>query len=64
MPAQALKSGGVVSILAYIGHPGGQAECDVLRAFAADLARNAWTTSEARLLNRAQAPVLLSLWKH
>lgn len=52
-----------MSIMAYIGHPGGLEEYEQVTALLAGLTPTYWTSSELRLLNRPSAPVLLLLWR-
>ena len=59
----ALRPGGLASILCYTGHPGGQEEYEAVRDAVGALPPSAWVSSEVRLLNRPTAPVLLLLWK-
>lgn len=58
---QVVSSRGLVSILAYIGHPGGQQEYEAVRQLLQELDPNEWTVSEYKLVNRPSAPVLLSV---
>lgn len=60
---QVVRPGGVVSIMAYIGHPGGLEEYEAVRELLSGLSPQYWTSSELRLLNRPSAPVLLLLWR-
>jgi len=53
----------VVTILAYIGHPGGMQEYETVRGLVEALPTEHWVTSEARLLNRPSAPILLTVWR-
>lgn len=55
--------GGLVSIMAYIGHPGGLEEYRQVAELLAGLPPQHWTTSELRLLNRSTAPILLLVWR-
>ncbi|GFR43699.1 hypothetical protein Agub_g4809, partial [Astrephomene gubernaculifera] len=60
---QLLQPGGVVSVLAYVGHPGGQGEYEAVRELLGGLSPAQWVASETRLLNRPSAPILLLLWR-
>lgn len=55
--------GGLVSILAYIGHPGGLQEYEAVKGLIAELSPSYWVVTETRLLNRPTAPILLLLWR-
>jgi hypothetical protein len=60
---QVVRPGGLVSIMAYVGHEGGLREYEAVAALLAGLPPTYWTSSELRLLNRPSAPVLLLLWR-
>lgn len=60
---EVVSAGGVVSILAYTGHPGGLEEYDAVRALICDLPPAYWVVMEHRLLNRPKAPILLLAWR-
>ena len=60
---EVLLPGGLLSMLCYTGHPGGQEEYEGVRAAVEALPPAYWVTSELRLLNRPTAPVLLLAWK-
>ncbi|KAF6258318.1 putative rRNA methylase-domain-containing protein [Scenedesmus sp. NREL 46B-D3] len=55
--------GGLVSIMCYIGHPGGLEEYEQVRSLLAGLSPSHWTSSELKLVNRPTAPVMLLLWR-
>jgi ubiquinone/menaquinone biosynthesis C-methylase UbiE len=55
----ALKKGGLVTIVVYIGHPGGKAEYEALQSYTAALPQTTYTVLEYRLLNQANNPPLL-----
>eukprot|EP00878_Enallax_costatus_P043655 GHUV01051697.1.p1 GENE.GHUV01051697.1~~GHUV01051697.1.p1 ORF type:complete len:137 (+),score=48.76 GHUV01051697.1:34-411(+) len=55
--------GGLISIMCYIGHPGGLEEYEQVRDLLAGLSPNYWTSSELRLVNRPTAPIMLLLWR-
>ncbi|KAK9820081.1 hypothetical protein WJX72_005889 [[Myrmecia] bisecta] len=59
-----LAPGGLISILAYIGHPGGLEEYEAVQQFLTGLPAAGWTASEHRIRNRPTAPVLLLIQKH
>ncbi|XP_074576866.1 tRNA (mnm(5)s(2)U34)-methyltransferase, chloroplastic isoform X3 [Curcuma longa] len=58
-----LQSGGLISVMVYIGHPGGRDELEVVQGFASDLPVEAWTSIEFEMLNRPTAPVLVLIFK-
>jgi hypothetical protein len=60
---QVVCPGGLVSIMAYIGHPGGLEEYEGVKALLQELAPTYWVSSEVKLLNRATAPILLLVWR-
>eukprot|EP00882_Tetradesmus_deserticola_P030757 GHRQ01034690.1.p3 GENE.GHRQ01034690.1~~GHRQ01034690.1.p3 ORF type:complete len:100 (-),score=34.94 GHRQ01034690.1:256-555(-) len=60
---QVVCPGGLVSIMCYIGHPGGVEEYEQVRALLAGLSPSYWTSSELKLVNRPTAPVMLLLWR-
>ncbi|KAK9846427.1 hypothetical protein WJX81_003603 [Elliptochloris bilobata] len=55
----ALEVGGIVSVLAYVGHPGGPEEYEAVRQVAEELEPEQWTITEQRLLNRTKSPILI-----
>lgn len=58
-----LSSGGLISVLVYIGHPGGRDELDVVESFASNLPVDTWATCKLQMVNRPIAPVLILLNK-
>ncbi|CAO2816583.1 unnamed protein product [Amaranthus hypochondriacus] len=58
-----LLPGGVISIVAYVGHPGGREEYDIVRRFASELPAERWACSHIEMLNKPMAPVLIILFK-
>jgi hypothetical protein len=61
--SQVVCPGGLVSIIAYVKHPGGLEEYATVKTILEGLHPIAWTTSEVKLLNRSTAPILLLAWK-
>ena len=55
----AVRPGGLVSVMAYVGHAGGRAEYEAASEVLAALPASEWASSELSLLNRADAPRLL-----
>ncbi|RVW89605.1 putative rRNA methylase YtqB [Vitis vinifera] len=58
-----LASGGLISLIVYVGHPGGRDELETIQAFASELSVEDWVCSEFQMLNRPLAPVLIFLFK-
>lgn len=58
-----LAEDGVISVAAYVGHPGGQAEYEQLRRRMAQLPPARWLALESGCLNALQAPLLLLCYK-
>ena len=55
----AVRPGGLVSVMAYVGHAGGRREYEAASEVLAALPASEWASSELSLLNRADAPRLL-----
>ena len=56
------RPGGLVSVMVYTGHPGGEEEGRAVEEFASSLPARLWTTSRHSLLNRAATcPFLVCL---
>ncbi|CAI5471686.1 unnamed protein product [Closterium sp. Yama58-4] len=51
--------GGVVSVMAYVGHPGGREEYDAVVEVAASLPADSWVCWEHRSINRPLSPRLV-----
>uniref|UniRef100_A0A0D9WII9 Uncharacterized protein n=1 Tax=Leersia perrieri TaxID=77586 RepID=A0A0D9WII9_9ORYZ len=58
-----VSSGGLISVLVYIGHPGGRDELNVVESFASSLPIDTWTSCKFEMVNRPVAPVLILLYK-
>ncbi|KAH7287214.1 hypothetical protein KP509_32G044200 [Ceratopteris richardii] len=58
-----VKHGGIITLVSYIGHPGGRDEYEAVRDFATRLASDKWICSHWELLNRPLCPRLLVLLK-
>ncbi|KNA25345.1 hypothetical protein SOVF_007390 [Spinacia oleracea] len=58
-----LLPGGVISVVAYVGHPGGREEYETVQAFASELPAERWVCSQIQMLNKPLAPVLVFLFK-
>lgn len=61
--AKVLGSGGLISVISYIGHPGGREEYEAVRSFATKLPTTTWVSSEYEILNRPSGPVLILLFR-
>ncbi|XP_010669993.2 uncharacterized protein LOC104887102 [Beta vulgaris subsp. vulgaris] len=58
-----LLPGGLISVVAYVGHPGGREEYEIVRAFASGLPVERWVCSHIQMLNKPLAPALIFLFK-
>ncbi|XP_011095715.1 uncharacterized protein LOC105175089 [Sesamum indicum] len=58
-----LAPGGLISVLAYVGHSGGWEEFEIVQSFGAGLPIDNWVCCKLQMLNRPLAPVLLLLSK-
>ncbi|XP_020238021.1 uncharacterized protein LOC109817218 [Cajanus cajan] len=56
-----LMPGGLISIVVYVGHPGGREEIEAVESFAARLCVENWICCKIQMLNRpfAQIPIFL-----
>lgn len=54
-----IAPGGVISVMAYVGHPGGADEEEAIRLWCSKLNSRLWTVAHLTYPNRKQAPVLL-----
>lgn len=61
--AKVLGSGGLISVMSYIGHPGGREEYETVRSFATNLPTTTWVSSEYEILNRLSGPLLIFMFK-
>uniref|UniRef100_A0A2P2J7L5 Uncharacterized protein LOC105646173 n=1 Tax=Rhizophora mucronata TaxID=61149 RepID=A0A2P2J7L5_RHIMU len=61
--ARILVPGGLISLVIYVGHPGGREELEVVEAFASGLSVDKWICCKFQMLNRPLAPVLTFLFK-
>jgi len=61
--AEITMPGGLLSIIGYIGHDGGQDEFGAVLDFARQLNSKRWTVTMSDVLNRNNSPVLLSCYK-
>ncbi|GAB4854731.1 hypothetical protein Ancab_023317 [Ancistrocladus abbreviatus] len=60
---EVLVPGGLISVVVYVGHPGGRDEYETILAFASTLSVESWTCSLIQMLNRPTAPILMFLFK-
>ncbi|XP_042489469.1 putative rRNA methylase YtqB isoform X2 [Macadamia integrifolia] len=58
-----LAPGGLISIIAYVGHPGGRKEFETVQAFASGLPVDDWVCTKFEMINRQMAPVLVILFR-
>ncbi|PWA48322.1 S-adenosyl-L-methionine-dependent methyltransferases superfamily protein [Artemisia annua] len=58
-----VASGGLISMLVYVGHAGGMEEYDTVEGFASQLSVNDWICCKLQMLNRPLAPILVLLCK-
>eukprot|EP00250_Pteridium_aquilinum_P028059 c36524_g1_i1 orf=626-1408(-) len=58
-----VRLGGIITIVSYVGHPGGREEYEAVREFAAKLPTESWVCSQQEWLNRPLCPRLLVLLK-
>ncbi|XP_076909536.1 tRNA (mnm(5)s(2)U34)-methyltransferase, chloroplastic-like [Bidens hawaiensis] len=58
-----LASGGLISMLVYVGHPGGMEEYETVEGFASGLSVNEWICWKLQMMNKPLAPVLVLLCK-
>ncbi|XP_022149585.1 uncharacterized protein LOC111017978 isoform X2 [Momordica charantia] len=58
-----LKPGGLISLVVYVGHPGGVEELETIQKFASNLAVENWICCKLQMLNRPLAPVPVFLFK-
>ncbi|KAL5705796.1 hypothetical protein ACHQM5_024047 [Ranunculus cassubicifolius] len=58
-----VESGGVISVLVYVGHSGGREEYETVMGFAAGLPVENWVCSKFEMVNRPLAPVNLFIYK-
>lgn len=60
---EVVRPGGLISIIAYTGHPGALEEYNAVKDLLSSLTPSYWTCSETQLLNRATAPALMLVWR-
>ncbi|KAM0872492.1 hypothetical protein ACQ4PT_038700 [Festuca glaucescens] len=58
-----VSSGGLISVLVYIGHLGGRDELAIVESFASSLPVDTWVSCKFEMINRPVAPVLVLLHK-
>ncbi|KAJ6419655.1 hypothetical protein OIU84_029720 [Salix udensis] len=58
-----LIPGGLISLVVYVGHPGGMEELETVEAFASGLSVSNWICCKFQMLNRPLAPALVLLFK-
>lgn len=60
---ESLCFGGLISLLCYTGHPGGQEEYSGVKQFVEQLCPTYWKVSQIQLLNSPSAPIMILIWK-
>ncbi|KAL1349733.1 hypothetical protein HN51_026237 [Arachis hypogaea] len=58
-----LMPGGLISIVVYVGHPGGREELEAVETFAARMPVENWICCKLRMVNRPCAPVPIFLFR-
>ncbi|CAL9054130.1 tRNA (mnm(5)s(2)U34)-methyltransferase, chloroplastic [Musa acuminata AAA Group] len=58
-----LGSGGLISVMVYVGHPGGRDELESIEGFASGLPVESWSSFKLEMLNRPTGPVLILIFK-
>jgi len=58
-----LQPGGLISIVAYVGHPGGREEFEAVMKYGAGLPTDAWVCSHHEWINRSLGPRLILFLK-
>ncbi|KAJ6825815.1 uncharacterized protein M6B38_375600 [Iris pallida] len=58
-----LIAGGLISLVVYVGHPGGRDELETIQSFAASLPMESWISCKFEVLNRPACPVLIFLYR-
>ncbi|XP_022943494.1 uncharacterized protein LOC111448248 [Cucurbita moschata] len=58
-----LKPGGLISLVVYVGHPGGLEELETIQKFSGELGVENWICCKLQMLNRPLAPVPVFLFK-
>ncbi|KAI4323230.1 hypothetical protein L6164_022852 [Bauhinia variegata] len=58
-----LMRGGLISIVVYVGHPGGWEELKVVEGFAARMSTEDWICCKLQMLNRPNAPIPIFLFR-
>ncbi|KAL0363044.1 UNVERIFIED_CONTAM: hypothetical protein Scaly_1259600 [Sesamum calycinum] len=54
-----IAPGGLISVVAYVGHSGGREEFEIVQSFGAGLPIDSWVCCKLQMLNRPLAPVLV-----
>ncbi|XP_057459181.1 uncharacterized protein LOC130749837 [Lotus japonicus] len=54
---------GLISIVVYVGHPGGREELEAVETFAARLSVETWICCKLQMLNRPSAPIPIFLFR-
>ncbi|MCZ8512605.1 methyltransferase domain-containing protein [Paenibacillus filicis] len=57
--ARLLRKGGIITIVLYTGHPGGQAEAEAVERWAAELPQRLYQSLQVRFVNQKNSPPYL-----
>lgn len=57
--ARLLAPGGILTVVAYLGHPGGEEECDAVRRWISKLDSRRFPAIEYRFANRPNSPPIM-----
>ncbi|KAI5440734.1 hypothetical protein KIW84_010270 [Lathyrus oleraceus] len=55
--------GGLISVVVYVGHPGGREELETVETFAARMSVEKWICCKLQMLNRPCAPIPIFLFR-
>ncbi|XP_060963520.1 tRNA (mnm(5)s(2)U34)-methyltransferase, chloroplastic isoform X2 [Cannabis sativa] len=58
-----LAPGGLISLVVYVGHPGGWQEWETVQEFASKLSVENWNCCKLQMLNRPMSPIVILLFK-
>ncbi|PON70295.1 S-adenosyl-L-methionine-dependent methyltransferase superfamily protein [Parasponia andersonii] len=58
-----LTPGGLISLVVYIGHPGGWQEWETVQEFSSKLSLEKWICCKLQMINRPMSPILIFLFK-
>ncbi|XP_062091747.1 tRNA (mnm(5)s(2)U34)-methyltransferase, chloroplastic [Humulus lupulus] len=58
-----ITPGGLISLVVYVGHPGGWQEWETVQEFASKLSIENWICCKLQMLNRPMSPIVVFLFK-